>query len=364
MQKLLIRHPVPYPIHIGFDLELPQAPGPRALIFDLAVEGYAQEVASRLDIAASLGLPGGEGVKSLESYARVLSWLAQQALPRDTTLYVMGGGSLTDLGGFVAATYLRGVRYINLPTTPLAIVDASVGNKTGINLPEGKNLVGAFYAPEGVYAELKTLQTLPPPTFKEGLVEAFKHGLIAGDELLVNVAPVSPQWEGLEHYLARAVMVKVQIVEADPTEQNERRKLNLGHTLAHALEGATQGAVSHGVAVGYGLLFAALLGRALGGADLVPTVLQFLRWLAPPPLPPLAWDDLAAFIQRDKKKTRQAVNWVIPKDMGQLDIQPVSEEVLTGCYQEFLSRVASIHHPSSSQRAPQRGGSPADAGHG
>jgi 3-dehydroquinate synthase len=348
MQKLQIKHPVPYPIHIGFDLELPQAPGPRAIIFDLAVEGYAQEVATRLDIAASLGLPGGEGVKSLANYARVLSWLAQQALPRDTTLYVVGGGSLTDLGGFVAATYLRGVRYISLPTTTLAVVDASVGNKTGINLPEGKNLVGAFYAPEGVYAELKTLRTLPPPTFKEGLVEAFKHGLIAGDEVLVNVAPVSLEWEGLERYLARAVMVKVQIVEADPTEQNERRKLNLGHTLAHALEGATQGALSHGVAVGYGLLFAALLGRALGSADLVPTVLQFLHWLAPPPLPRLGWGDLTPFISRDKKKLSKALNWVIPKDMGQLDIRPVSEEVLMGCYQEFLSLVAAMHQQKSS----------------
>ncbi|ADD29494.1 3-dehydroquinate synthase [Meiothermus ruber] len=347
MQKLEIKHPVPYPIHLGFALELPQAPGPRALLYDLAVQDYAQQVAARLEIPFSLGLPGGEEAKSLHSYSRVLSWLAQQALPRNTTLYVVGGGCLTDLGGFVAATYLRGIRYISLPTTTLAMVDASVGNKTGLNLPEGKNLVGAFHAPAGVYAELSTLRTLPPQTFKEGLVEAFKHGLIAGDELLVDVAPISPDWEGLEPYLARAVMVKVRVVEADPTEQNERRKLNLGHTLGHALEGATHGAISHGVAVAYGLLYAALLGRAHGGADLVPTVLKLLQWLSPAPPPGLSWEDLTPFLSRDKKKVSQALHWVIPMGMGRLEIRPVPEEVLVGCYQEFLELLASLERSAT-----------------
>ncbi|GIW37354.1 MAG: 3-dehydroquinate synthase [Meiothermus sp.] len=342
MRKLKIRHPIPYPIHIGFDLEVPQAEGPRAMIFDLAVQDYAKKLAARLDIPAGLGLSGGEGVKSLATYGKALSWLAEQALPRDTTLYIVGGGSLTDLGGFIAATYLRGVNYISLPTTTLAMVDASLGNKTGINLPEGKNLVGAFHAPEGVYADLETLQTLPLPTFKQGLVEAFKHGLIAGDELLVNVEPLSLEWEGLENYLARAISVKLQIVEADPTEQNERRKLNLGHTLAHALEGATFGTMPHGVAVAYGLLFAALLGRAHGGNDLVPTVLKLLRWLSPPPPPRFSWDDLTPFLSRDKKKVGKALNWVVPKDMGWLEIHPVLQEVLLGCYEEFLSLVSTL----------------------
>lgn len=347
MQKLEIKHPVPYPIHLGFALELPQAPGPRALLYDLAVQDYAQQVAAHLEIPFSLGLPGGEEAKSLHSYGRVLSWLAQQALPRNTTLYVVGGGCLTDLGGFVAATYLRGIPYISLPTTTLAMVDASVGNKTGLNLPEGKNLVGAFHAPAGVYAELSTLRTLPLQAFKEGLVEAFKHGLIAGDELLVDVESVSPAWDGLERYLARAVMVKVGVVEADPTEQHERRKLNLGHTLGHALEGATHGSISHGVAVAYGLLFATLLGRALGGTDLVPRVLRLLRWLNPPPPPALRWEDLRPFISRDKKKVDQALHWVIPMEMGQLEIRPVSEEMLVGCYQEFLELLASLEHSAT-----------------
>ncbi len=341
MRKLAIRHPIPYPIHIGQGLEVPQTHGPRAMLYDQAVQGFAQKLASRLEIAACLGLSGGEEAKTLAAYGQVLSWLAQQALPRDTTLYLVGGGTLTDLGGFVAATYLRGVGYISLPTTTLAIVDASLGNKTGINLPEGKNLVGAFHAPLGVYADLEALQTLPLSTFKQGLVEAFKHGIISGDQALTQVEALTPGWAGLEDYLARAVAVKLTIVEADPNETGERRKLNLGHTLAHALEGATQGGLPHGVAVAYGLLFAALLGRAHGGDDLVPPVLNLLRWLAPPPLPPLAWDDLTPYLSRDKKKRGDTLHWVIPLGMGHLVIRPVAQAVLLSCYEAFRTLIPS-----------------------
>ncbi|RDI96079.1 3-dehydroquinate synthase [Meiothermus sp. QL-1] len=339
MQQLAVRHPTPYPIWIGRGLEVPQAPGPRAMLYDQAVEAYALGIAQRLEIPIRLGIPGGEGAKSLSVYGRVLSWLAQAALPRDTTLYVVGGGSLTDLGGFVAATYLRGVAYLSLPTTTLAVVDASVGNKTGLNLPEGKNLVGAFHPPRGVYADLEALASLPQPLFKEGLVEAFKHGLIAGDTALLAVEALAPEAPGLEAYLARAVAVKVRVVEADPTEQGERRKLNLGHTLAHALEGATGGALSHGVAVAYGLLYAALLGRALGGDDLVPLVERLLHWLKPPPPPTLPWEALLPFLTRDKKKQSHTLHWVVPLAPGELRVQPVPEELLRDCYQAWLEQV-------------------------
>lgn len=337
MRSLEVRYPVPYPVQIGRSLEVPAPPGPKALLYDRAASSYARRLAHRLGIRHTLGLRGGEGAKRLSVYGRVLSWLAQNALPRDTTLYIVGGGSLTDLGGFVAATYLRGIAYISLPTTTLAIVDAAVGNKTGLNLPEGKNLVGAFHAPKGVYADLEALATLPPPLFKEGLVEAFKHGLIRGDQALLQVEPLKPDWAGLEDYLARAVEVKIGVVEADPTEQGERRKLNLGHTLAHALEGATQGALSHGTAVAYGLLFAALLGQALGGADLVPTVKRLLDWLEPPPMPRLPWEALSPFLSRDKKKQGHTLRWVVPMGLGWLEVRPVPEEVLLRCYAELLS---------------------------
>jgi 3-dehydroquinate synthase len=336
MRTLKVRQPHDYLVSIGFDLEIPQAPGPRALIYDRAVEEYAHSVADKLFISSRLGLSGGEGAKSITSYADVLSWLAKRSLPRDTTLYVVGGGTLTDLGGFVAASYLRGIKYVSIPTTTLAIVDASVGSKTGINLPEGKNLVGAFHTPEAVLADLSTLKTLPLPAFRDGLVEAFKHGIIAGDQSLLMLDGLSLDWSGFENYLARAISVKVRIVESDPRERGERRKLNLGHTLGHALEQASQHRLPHGAAVAYGLLYAALLGKALGGNDLLPLVKQLLDWLAPSGPPKLEWSELTPYLMRDKKKIGTALNWVVPMDLGWLEVQPVSEDILWNCYDEFL----------------------------
>ena len=330
MQRLEVREPVPYPILVGEGVlkEVPPLAGPAALLFDRRVEGFAQEVAKALGVRHLLGLPGGGAGESLEVYGKVLSWLAEKGLPRNAPVLVVGGGTLTDLGGFVAATYLRGVAYLAFPTTTLAIVDASVGGKTGINLPEGKNLVGAFHFPQGVYAELRALKTLPLPTFKEGLVEAFKHGLIAGDEALLKVEDLTPQSPRLEAFLAKAVAVKVRVTEEDPLEKGKRRLLNLGHTLGHALEAETRHALPHGMAVAYGLLYAALLGRALGGEDLLPPVRRLLHWLSPPPLPPLAWEDLLPYLLRDKKKVSESLHWVVPLAPGRLVVRPLPEGLL------------------------------------
>ncbi|RIH87960.1 3-dehydroquinate synthase [Calidithermus terrae] len=344
MRKLTVDQNPAYPLYLGSGLteqaKAEAGAGPKALLYDRAVKGYALELAGDLAIPHRLGLPGGEAAKTLQTYGRVLSWLAGLGLPRDATLYVVGGGTLTDLGGFVAASYLRGVAYVSFPTTTLAMVDASVGGKTGINLEEGKNLVGAFHTPKAVYLDLRSLATLPPSLFREGLVEAFKHGIIAGDEVLMRLEPVRPGWPGLEEYLERAVAVKVRVVEADPYEKGERKKLNLGHTLGHALEAATHHALSHGAAVAYGLLYAALLGKAHGGTDLTPRVEALLRWLQPPPLPPLSWDEVWPYMARDKKKLGSNLHWVIPLEPGHLAVQPVEEEALRQAYREFLERVS------------------------
>jgi len=336
MIRLVVGNPRAYPVVIGQGLSrLVQPNGPRAILYDQAVQGFAEGLADIWDISPRLALEGGERAKTLEAYARCLSWLAEEALPRDTTLYVVGGGTLTDLGGFVAASYLRGIEYISFPTTTLAIVDAAVGGKTGLNLPEGKNLVGAFHFPQAVYADLEALHTLPLPLFKEGLVEAFKHGLISGDPTLLSLEPLQPGGAGLEEYLARAVSVKIRVVEADPTEKGERKKLNLGHTLAHALEAATSHQLSHGAAVAYGLLYISLVGRALGGQDLVPIVQRLLAWLEPPPLPELSWERLLPYLARDKKKLGASLSWVVPMGLGDIRIEPVDDKTLKQAYGEF-----------------------------
>lgn len=330
MQRLIVRKPVSYPILIGEGVleEVRTPEGPLALLYDRRVEGFALRLAERLGVRHGLGLEGGEGAKTLAAYGQVLSFLAEKGLPRNTTLLVVGGGTLTDLGGFVAATYLRGIPYLSFPTTTLGVVDASVGGKTGINLPEGKNLVGAFHFPQGVYAELATLKTLPPFTFKEGLVEAVKHGILSGEEGLLEVAGLTPENPRLEAYLAQAVAVKVRITEQDPTEKGERRLLNLGHTLGHALEAYTHHALPHGAAVAYGLLYAALLGKLLGGEDLTPLVLRLLKWLSPPPLPRVSWEDLLPFLLRDKKKVSESLHWVVPLGLGNLTVKPLPEATL------------------------------------
>ncbi|KGQ21036.2 3-dehydroquinate synthase [Thermus filiformis] len=343
-----VRNP-PYPIVIGRGVRPERPKGPLALLYDERVAGFARALEADWEIPHALGIPGGEGAKTLEVYGRVLSFLAQRGLPRDATLVVVGGGSLTDLGGFVAATYLRGIPYLSFPTTTLALVDASVGGKTGLNLPEGKNLVGAFHFPQGVFGDLEALRTLPPPLFKEGLVEAFKHGLIRGEEALLEVEGLSPEAEGLAEYLVRAVRVKVEITEKDPLEKGERRLLNLGHTLAHALEAASRHALSHGVAVAYGLLFAALLGRALGGEDLLGPVRRLLGWLSPPAPPPLSFDELLPYLLRDKKKRREALYWVVPLGLGRLEVRPVEEGLLREVYADWQRLIV---HPAPSGPPP------------
>jgi len=320
-----------YEVVITRGLELSREKRPAALLYDERVEPFAREVARRAGIEHLRGIPGGEGAKTLPVYAELLSWLAGLGLTRDAVLYVVGGGSLTDLGGFLAATYLRGIPYRSFPTTTLAVVDASVGGKTGVNLPEGKNLVGAFHAPELVYADLEALKSLPEPVFKEGLVEAFKHGIISGDKALLSPFDLHPGHPDLADYLARAVAVKIRVVEADYRERGERQKLNLGHTLAHALEAYTHHELSHGAAVAYGLLFAALLGRALGGSDLVPAAKGLLEWLSPPPPPRVELDELWPYIARDKKARAEGVRWVVPLGLG----MSLPDRILREAYAEF-----------------------------
>ncbi len=332
--KLAVRNP-PYQVWIGRGAPLAKESRPAALLYDRAVEPFAQAIAKAAGIPHLRGIEGGEGAKTLEAYGELLAWLAGIGLTRDAVLYLVGGGTLTDLGGFLAASYLRGIAYRSFPTTTLAIVDASVGGKTGLNLPQGKNLVGAFHAPEAVFADLEALSTLPEPVFKEGLVEAFKHGLIAGDEALLNPFELHPDHPQLEAYLARAVAVKIEVVEADYKEAGRRRLLNLGHTLAHALEAASDHRISHGAAVAYGLLYAALLGRALGGEDLVPPVRELLAWLDPPPLEPIPFEQLWPYLARDKKARAGGLSWVVPRALGQLELRPLPRKMLEEAYERF-----------------------------
>jgi 3-dehydroquinate synthase len=212
----------------------------------------------------------GEASKSLETYAALADRLIEGRFDRRVTLVALGGGVVGDLTGFLAATYQRGVDFIQVPTTLLAQVDSSVGGKTGVNRPGGKNLLGAFHQPRCVLVDTATLGTLPGRELAAGLAEIIKYGLIADVEFLTWIDRALPSLRGgdesaLQHAIYRSCEIKAQIVAADERESGQRALLNLGHTFGHAVEAATgYGAWLHGEAVGLGMRMAADLSHRLG----------------------------------------------------------------------------------------------------
>jgi len=340
LTEILVEKPTEYRLFIGRDLKVPKPQAPLAIIYDPKVAYLAKKLAKDTRPQVMEAVPGGEESKRLTVYERLLRLLAEEGLPRDAEVWAVGGGTITDLAGFVAASYLRGVAWRAWPTTTLAMVDAAIGGKTGVNIPEGKNLVGAFHPPRGVYADLAALSTLAPERFREGLVEAFKHGLIGGDWRLLEPWELHPQSADLEPYLARAAAVKANVVSGDYQEKGERMKLNLGHTLGHALEAASKHGLSHGHAVAYGMLFAALLGRRRGGADLTEHVLTLLRWTEAPHPPPASWHELAAYVGRDKKKRSDGLRWVVPYALGDLRLEEVADGELESAFAEWRKLAA------------------------
>lgn len=205
-------------------------------------------------------IPAGEKYKNLETVNRLYDEFAENSLDRHGVVIALGGGVVGDTVGFAAATYMRGVKLVQIPTTLLAMVDSSVGGKVGVDIPQGKNLVGAFKQPDLVIIDPEVLKTLPPEEMSAGMAEVIKHGLLANPALLDETLP-------LVEKIKAAVQVKIDIVQRDPYEQGERAHLNLGHTFAHAIEQVSGYAWRHGFAVGVGLVGAALLSQKLGYLD-------------------------------------------------------------------------------------------------
>jgi 3-dehydroquinate synthase len=230
---------------------------------DLAEQGYE---------AIAVQLPNAEEAKSAEVAAYCWSVLGQTQFTRTDVIVGIGGGATTDLAGFVAATWLRGVRWIAVPTTVLAMVDAAVGGKTGINTAEGKNLVGAFHPPAGVLCDLACLESLPVNDYVSGLAEIIKAGFIADPVILDLIeadpqAARSPQGPHTAELIERSIRVKAEVVSQDLKESGLREILNYGHTLAHAIEKNERYSWRHGAAVSVGMVFAAELGRLAGRLD-------------------------------------------------------------------------------------------------
>jgi 3-dehydroquinate synthase len=276
----------------------------------------------------ALTFPAGETSKTREQWCRLTDALLERGLGRDSAIVALGGGVAGDLAGFVAATYMRGLPYIQAPTTLLAMLDASVGGKTGIDTPEGKNLVGAFHPPVAVVADPRVLRSLPEREYRSGLAEAVKHGLIADGEYFEwmerEVAALLARDEVVLTRLVRgSVAIKAEVVSGDEREAGRRAILNAGHTVAHALEQATGYALPHGEAVALGRVTECELAERLEIATrgLRGRVAGLLGRLGLPvrlavPLPP---ERLLAAMGSDKKNRAREVRFALPTFLGGMD---------------------------------------------
>ena len=325
-----------YPIHfcpeataaLAAELTALSSQGRRiALITDRGVlAANAGLVGKVFQCVPQLVLEAGEQTKSLASFGRVLDFLAEQRLDRRGVLWVLGGGVIGDLGGFAAASYLRGIECVQVPTTLLAMVDSSVGGKTGINISAGKNLVGAFHHPRAVYVALEFLRTLPPREFAAGMAEVIKYGLLGDAALFARLEQtvLTADHAELPAVIRRCCEMKAGIVQADEREtaaEGGRALLNLGHTFGHAIEQVTgYKAYLHGEAVAVGLAGAARLSQKLGLIQ-AGEVARIERVLAAHQLPaklrsPLPVAELQAAMSHDKKNRADGVRFVVLNALG------------------------------------------------
>jgi len=269
-------------------------------------------------------VPDAEHAKTAVVAAGLWSALGQAGFTRSDAVVAVGGGTVTDLAGFVAATWLRGVRVVHVPTTLLAMVDAAVGGKTGINTPEGKNLVGSFHPPAGVLCDLSVLATLPEAELVAGLAEVVKCGFIA-DPVILDLVEADPEAARradspvLRELVERSVRVKADVVAADLREASRREILNYGHTFGHAIEQVEHFSWRHGEAVGVGMVYVAELARLAGRLDPV-VVTRHRRVLESLGLPVTyrgdRWEALLAAMRRDKKSRGSLLRFVILEDVA------------------------------------------------
>lgn len=275
----------------------------------------------------SLEVPDGEAFKNLATLERLVGQLADVQADRSTVLVGLGGGVVGDMVGLAAATWLRGVPLVHIPTTVLSMADSSIGGKVGVDLPQGKNLVGAFYNPRFVIVDPSLLLSLPPRMFSAGMAEIIKAAVLASPELFDLLERRSPALgpQDMDEVLARAVEIKVRVVSEDPFERGLRAVLNLGHTVGHALE-AARGFhhLLHGEAVALGMLAAVRISRTMGllEEDFEGRLVDLLhRHRLPVHLQDAGWERVEAAIRLDKKREEGLVRFVLPVRLGQVVIR-------------------------------------------
>jgi len=267
--------------------------------------------------------PAGEASKNGITYLELLNFLAESQLTRSDLIVALGGGVVGDLAGFAAATYLRGIRFIQVPTTLLAAVDSSVGGKTAIDLPAGKNLAGAFCQPSLVLCDTDTLNTLSRDVFRDGCAEVIKYGILYDPDLFRHLEVRGPDFHR-EAVITRCVELKRDVVMEDEFDTGARMKLNLGHTIGHGVEAKSNFSVSHGKAVAIGT---AIVSRASGCCD-AERILSVLRQFDLPTDTEYSASDLYRYTLSDKKRSGGTVSLIIPEKIGLCHIVPTPVEQL------------------------------------
>ena len=280
---------------------------------------YGQQVEDRLRTTGFLVLsyvfPAGEESKNSSTYLSLVNFLAQSNLTRSDMIVALGGGVVGDMAGFAAATYLRGIRFVQIPTTLLAAVDSSVGGKTAIDLPAGKNLLGAFCQPSLVLCDIDTLDTLPEDIFLDGCAEVIKYSILYDSAFFDYLFTAGPFFDR-EAVIARCVELKRDVVAKDEFDTGMRMMLNLGHTIGHGGEARSDFTLSHGKAVAIGM---ATVARACGCSD-TAKILKILNRFGLPTTANYTPEEIYRFTRSDKKRTGSTIQLILPRQIGHCEI--------------------------------------------
>jgi 3-dehydroquinate synthase len=322
----------PYTVGAGilpFIRQLGSIHGPMVVITDEVIRDLYAPSLGEIDL--TIALPAGRSQKTLDAVASVYQQLFEAGIDKSATVVSLGTSIIGDIAGFAAATYLRGVDLVHCPTNLIAMVDTSVGGKVGLDVPQGRNLLGLYKQPKAVLADVGTLQTLPPRDFASGLAEVVKHGLIASSSLLGRIESTSWTTTGnllpgmladLQSLVAQAIQIKIAIVQVDPFEEKGQRTfLNLGHTFGYGIEYASNGDINHGEAVATGLVAATRLSHRKGhaSADLVDRVEALVGHIGLSAKVPASIEarDILEGMRHDKKRRQSRLRFVLLKDVGE-----------------------------------------------
>ena len=344
MKKIRIQAGRPYTVMVGEGIRtqtgkmiadtLPEAAS-AAIISDSNVAPlYLEQIKDTIEQAGlsvySKVIPAGEASKNLSVYSEILSFLAEQKLTRSDVIIALGGGVVGDLAGFAAATFLRGVPYVQIPTSLLAMVDSSVGGKTAVDLPAGKNLAGAFYQPSVVICDPDVLHTLPDSYFRDGCAEVIKYGVLEDEMLFSRLMTEGIRFDRVP-VISRCIEIKAHYVAEDEFDQGLRQKLNLGHTFGHAIEASSHFAVTHGQAVAAGMCMIARASCALGFCrkSCVDAVEACVREFGLPDSSDKLAEELLPYVFSDKKRRADSISLIVPRQIGQCDVMAVGADDIT-----------------------------------